>query len=72
LTLSRDEVEKEIKSMEKQSKAIKEEALRLSWHMRGGLSYNDALMLSNNERMIINKIIEGNMKTTKETKLPFF
>ena len=58
--------------MEKQSKAIKEEALRLSWHMRGGLSYNDALMLSNNERMIINKIIEGNMKTTKETKLPFF
>jgi hypothetical protein len=40
--------------------------------MRGGVSYNDALEMSVDERKIINKIIEGNMETTQKTKLPFF
>jgi len=40
--------------------------------MRGGLSYNDALLLSTDEREIIGKIIKEHMETTKESGMPFF
>jgi hypothetical protein len=61
-----------LEGYEKESEAIKEEALRMTWHMRGGLSYEDAMMLSQKEKTIINKIIKDNMETTKKTNLPFF
>jgi hypothetical protein len=40
--------------------------------MRGGLSYDDAMMLGNVERELINKLIKDNLETTKKSKLPFF
>lgn len=40
--------------------------------MRGGLSYDDAMMLSYDERKIISEIIKENLETTKESGLPFF
>lgn len=58
--------------MEKESRALKKEILGLTWHMRGGLSYSEAMYLSPGEREIIGEIIENNLKTTKETGLPFF
>jgi len=58
--------------MENEAKSIKEEALRLSWHMRGGLSYNEALCLSISERETIGKIIKENLETTKKSGLPYF
>lgn len=44
----------------------------MSWYMRGGISYTDVLNLSIPEREIINKLIEENLETTKQTKMPFF
>jgi hypothetical protein len=58
--------------MEKDAKAYKDEALRICWYMRGGISYNDAMMLSVVERELINKIIKDNMETTQKSGLPFF
>lgn len=58
--------------MERETLDIKQEALKISWYMRGGLSYNDALQLSLGERNIINEIIKGNLETTKKSGLPFF
>ena len=58
--------------MEKESRAIKDEAIRMMWWMRGGLSYEDALMLSITEKEIINELIKDNMKSTKDSGLPFF
>jgi hypothetical protein len=40
--------------------------------MRGGLSYDDAMILSIQDRELIKKIIDDNMETTKKTGLPFF
>jgi hypothetical protein len=40
--------------------------------MRGGLSYDDAMMLSHEERELIAKLIKSNLETTKESGLPFF
>jgi hypothetical protein len=72
LTLSHHEVVDLIDRYEKDTRAIKEEALRMCWHMRGGLTYEDAMMLSPEEREIIAQIIKDNMKVTKESGLPFF
>ena len=58
--------------MEKECNSIRQEAFKLSWFMRGGLSYNDALSLSMAERDAVNKIIKDNMETTKKSGLPFF
>ena len=40
--------------------------------MRGGLSYDDAIMLSQSEREIVSSLIKENMETTKKSGLPFF
>jgi hypothetical protein len=40
--------------------------------MRGGLSYEDAMFLTQQERDIIGKIIKDNMDTTQKSGMPFF
>lgn len=40
--------------------------------MRGGLSYDDSMLLSETERKLINELIKENLETTKKSKLPFF
>jgi hypothetical protein len=37
-----------------------------------GMSYNEALMLSYDERKIVGEIIKENLETTKKSGLPFF
>lgn len=58
--------------LEHESKAIKEEVLKLCWYMRGGLSYNEGMMLSMSERQSISKIVKENLELTKKSGLPFF
>jgi hypothetical protein len=58
--------------MDKESRAIKDESLRISWFMRGGVSYEDAMYMSLQERELIGEIIKKNMETTKESGMPFF
>jgi hypothetical protein len=58
--------------MEKESIDIRQEALKMAWYMRGGLSYNQALQLSTTERKIISELIKEHLETTKKTGLPFF
>ena len=58
--------------LEAQSKALKEETLRLCWYMRGGLDYNDAMMLSLDDRKLIGKIVKDNLETAKKSGMPFF
>ena len=67
-----DDIEKIVDQMEKAVKDIKQESLKLSWYMRGGLSYTEAMNLSMEERNIINDIIKENLETTKKSRLPFF
>lgn len=40
--------------------------------MRGGITYDEAMQLSNAERNIINEIVKENLETTKKSGLPFF
>jgi hypothetical protein len=52
--------------------AIKYNAQRLAWYMRGGIDFVDIMNMSKDEINNLNKIIDDNMETTKKTKLPFF
>lgn len=61
-----------IESYDRQVKAIKEELLRMCWFMRGGISYDQIMAMSINEREIIAKIIKDNLETAKKTGAPFF
>lgn len=72
MSLSNEEIIKYINSLDKEARALKEEALRISWFMRGGVSYEDAMFLSSQEREVISEIIKKNMETTKESGMPFF
>jgi hypothetical protein len=40
--------------------------------MRGAVSYEDVLNMSNEEREEINNLVEKNLETTKKSGLPFF
>lgn len=72
MTLDNQQIAGLIEQYDKESRAFKEEALRVSWWMRGGVSYDEAMQLSHAERGMINKIIKEHLDTTKESGLPFF
>jgi len=58
--------------MEKDCQSIRQEALKISWFMRGGLTYDQAMALGIQERNIVNELITDNLETTKKTGIPFF
>jgi hypothetical protein len=58
--------------MEKETLGIKENAIRMAWHMRGGVTYEDILNMCTDERNVISKLMEDNYETTKKSGLPFF
>lgn len=70
--LTDEQIEEYIDNLDKESKAIREEALRFTWWMRGGVSYDEAMLLNYDERQIIAKIIDDNMEATKKSQMPFF
>lgn len=72
MTLTDQEIVNLIDGYDKETKAIKKESLKISWFMRGGLSYDDVMALSAHERNDILEIIKENMETTKKSGLPFF
>lgn len=71
MTLSTEEVVDWVNQLEKESKAIRHELLKMCWFMRGSLSYEEATLLSMTERKIIADIIKDNIETTKKTGVSF-
>lgn len=61
-----------VDGMEKEATSIRQEAIKMAWFMRGGLSYEQAMQLGQEERKIISELIKENLETTKKSGLPFF
>jgi hypothetical protein len=61
-----------LKDLENQSKNLKLELLKMCWYMRGGLTWQEALEMSPDEREIVSTLIKDNLETTKKTGQPFF
>ena len=72
LVLDSDQISHMVDQMDKETADIRQEAIKLSWYMRGGISYEQALQLSSAERTTISDLIKENLETTKKTGLPFF
>lgn len=61
-----------IDSMSQEAKQITSEVLKLCWYMRGGLTYTEAMNMSNTEREVVANLVKENLETTKKSGLPFF
>ena len=58
--------------MDSDVKALRNDLLTLCWFMRGSITFNDAMLLSQDDRKLIHEIVKKNLETTKESGLPFF
>jgi len=58
--------------MEREANLIRKEGLKMSWYMRGGMTYEDVMNLSFGERELVGDLIKDNLETTKKSKMPFF
>lgn len=72
MILDSDQIGQIIDQMDEETVGIRQEALKIAWYMRGGVSYDQALQLSVSERTSISELIKENLETTKKTGLPFF
>lgn len=72
MSLTNEEIVEYLQKFDNDAKALKKDLLSICWFMRGSITYDDAVMLSYQDREIISKIIKDNLETTKESGLPFF
>lgn len=63
---------KEVENLDKESKTLKADLMKMCWYMRGGISFDDAFAMSVEERQIVADIVKENLETTKKSGLPFF
>ena len=61
-----------LKDFDNETKNLKLELMKICWFMRGGMSWNEALVLSPDERTIVSQLVKENMDTTKKSGQPFF
>jgi hypothetical protein len=61
-----------LKDFENESKNLKLELFKVCWFMRGGVTWQEALNLSPEERTVVSQLVKENMDTTKKTGQPFF
>lgn len=72
MTSNPDRITKIVDDYDKEIKSIRNDLLKMCWHMRGGITYEEAVNLSHEERKNVGEIIKDNMETTKKTGLPYF
>jgi hypothetical protein len=67
-----EKILEEVKVQEEEIRQLRYDLAKMVWHMRGGLSYDDAFMLSPEDREVIAKLAEDNLEIAKKTQQPFF
>ena len=70
--LDNDGIDRVVKEYEKDTKALKEELIKICWFMRGGITLTEAFLLTMDDRLLVGALIEENLKITKDSGLPFF
>lgn len=58
--------------LERESKALKQEIIRICWYMRGSVTLEQAWNLTVEDRKNIGELINDNLEVVKKTGLPFF
>ena len=70
--MDNSEIVKHLKEYENQGKNLKLDIMKICWFMRGGMSWQEALNLSPDERGMAAPLVKENMETTKPTGRDFF
>jgi len=70
--LKSEQIGSYIGQLDKEAAQIREQGLRLTWYMRGGVTYDQVMNMSAAERQMINVIAKDNIETTKKSGLPWF
>ena len=70
--MDNEEIIKELEKLDKESQSIRNELIRITWWMRGGITYDQAFNLGFKERQMINNLIKDNIETSKKTGVPIF
>ena len=72
LVLKPEQIGSYIDQLDKEAAQIREQSLRLTWYLRGGVTYDQVMNMSATERQMINVIAKDNIETTKKSGLPWF
>lgn len=72
MSLNNEQIVEMLDDMDKDSKAINKNLIEMCWYMRGGITYNEIIMLSPTDRKHIMELIKSNLETTNKSGLPFF
>ena len=72
MTSTPDEIASLVERQDQETRTIRQDLVKMCWHMRGGLTYNEAAQLSYQEREIIGELIKENLETTKKTGMPYY
>ena len=67
-----EEILKEVDILDRESKDLKLDLMKLCWYMRGSINIDDAYALCIEDRQIVSEVIKENLETTKKSGLPFF
>ena len=59
-----------MEDLEKESNALIKQITEICWYMRGGVSREEAWTMSFNERQEVFKLINENIKRTKDAGMP--
>lgn len=70
--MDNERIVQELERMDKESTGLKDEIIRITWWMRGGVNYDQAWNLSLKERKIIGDMIKENMEASKKAGTPIF
>ncbi len=70
--LDNEGIDRVVKEYEKDTKALREELIKICWYMRGGITISEAFMLTTDDRLLVGQLIEENLNITKDSGLPFF
>ena len=60
MTLNNQEIAEYVESLEKESKALIKQLYTLAWHMRGGMTLDEAFQISFSDREIVMELIRAN------------
>jgi len=68
MTLDADRINEMISIMDRNRRVINEDIATLVYYMNGGLDYNDAWLLTTDQRKQMSKIIEKHFEATSGNK----
>lgn len=72
MTADSDRLKEIVKDLDDQANSIRQQGIKLAWHMRGGMTYEHILQLSSAERKMITELVKENYEATKKSGLPHF